>query len=161
MLSTLLSLAAPRSSTTVVLLAAIAACGRGGSGDATGPEFSRAPREIRAEAGGLTQTLRLSATSLRAGDVLEIRSTLTNAGAQPVFAESRTCGLDLDMPEGLRGPDRWARCGGYSTAGPLAPGASLTDSERVVVAHRPGVHTIRVRHLLEPELWISVDVTVR
>jgi hypothetical protein len=162
MLSTLARLITPRGSATTALAAAIAACGSVERVHTTEPDFTAAPRQVSAAAGGLTQRLTISATSLRPGDVLELRSTIVNdGGAESIAATTRACGLDVDAPSGLRVPDLRLRCGAYSMSGSLAPGESRIEHEQIAIGDRPGVHTLRVRHLLEPELWVSIDVEVR
>jgi hypothetical protein len=160
MLATVATLITPRGSTAAALLLALSACGGGEPGATTAPELDPATRQASAAVGDLTQTVTLSATSLHPGDVLELRSTVVNGGARPVVATTRTCGFDVEAPPGVRGPDFWARCGAYSMSGPLAPGESRTEQEHVVIGDRPDLHTLRVRHLVEPELWVEVKVRI-
>jgi hypothetical protein len=107
---------------------------------------------------GLVQTIRIADTHPATGETLRIESVITNegTGARPVT--SRICGMDLDT--GLRfEPD--VRCAGYSMGGTLAPGDSRIGVEQGVIASRPGTYSVRLRHLLDPEQWVSFQITVR
>jgi hypothetical protein len=108
--------------------------------------------------GLLRQEIRLSPAQPRQGDTLWITSVLTSFGADVVSA--RTCGLDLRGPLELRDP--FFRCAAYSIhRDPLAAGDSLVESDGGIVLSAPGRYELQVRHLLEPELWVRVSVTVR
>lgn len=138
-------------------LAALAGCSRGVlSPDSEAREQTLTRRYDGP--GGLVQTIRVSRAEPSPGDTLRIESVITNEGDQPVNVTSRICGLDLQTE--LRfGPQ--FRCGGFSRHGPLAPGASIRESEGGVVTSRPGTYSVRLRHLLEPEKWVSFQITVR
>lgn len=53
------------------------------------------------------------------------------------------------------------RCGGFSTQGALAPGDSVRRWEGGVLVSGPGTYSVRLRHLLLPERWVTFQVTVR
>jgi hypothetical protein len=108
---------------------------------------------------GLEQTVRLSPADPAPGDTLEIASIVVNGTAAPVDVASRICGLDLETPLPLTNP--FISCAGYSVHGALAPGDSLQGFDRRVVSGLPGTYTLRVRHLLNPDVWVEVPVTVR
>jgi hypothetical protein len=109
-------------------------------------------------AAGLVQTISISDTHPAQGETLRIESILTNEGASPQAVTSRICGLDLDTALRFE-PD--VRCAGYSIGGTLAPGASRVEVEEAVIASRPGTYSVRLRHLLDPEQWVSFQITVR
>lgn len=121
----------------------------------------RAPAVLVEGPGGLVNTLTLSATQLARGDTLRIGSSVTNEGTAPVAAETRICGLDVEAADGFRAPDPWGRCGGYSQGGDIGPGEVRVSSESILVGGAPGLYTLRVRHLLRPELWVTATVEVR
>lgn len=108
--------------------------------------------------GSLVQTIRLSTAEPTPGDTLWIESTVVNEGGQPVSVESRICGLDLRTE--LRFAPQ-VRCGGYSMQGQLAPGDSVRSTEGGVLTSGPGTYSVRLRHLLQPEKWVTFQVTVR
>jgi hypothetical protein len=108
--------------------------------------------------GGLVQTIHIADTQPATGETLRIESVITNEGAQTRAVTSRICGLDLDT--GLRF-EEGIRCMGYSAGGTLAPGHSRVTVEEAVIASRAGTYSVRLRHLLDPEQWVSFQITVR
>jgi hypothetical protein len=142
----------PIRSTLVLLSLATVACGTQAA-PLTGPRVVVTPQ-------GLEQTVRLSPAEPKTGDTLDIRSIVVNGTAAPVDVVSRICGIDLETTLNLTSTSNVA-CGGYSVQGPLAPGDSLLGFAGGVVASGPGQYTLRVRHLLDPDVWVDVPVTVR
>ena len=122
------------------------------------PATLTGPRVVVTEQ-GLEQTVRLSPAEPAPGDTLEIASIVVNATAAPVDVASRICGLDLETPLTLTNP--FFSCAGYSMASELTPGDSLQGFDRRVVGGLPGTYTLRVRHLLNPDVWVEVPITVR
>jgi hypothetical protein len=106
---------------------------------------------------GLVQTLRIADTQPAHGETLRIESVITNEGAAPTAVTSRTCGLDLQTTLRL---DHGVRCAGYSEGGVLAPGGTRMVVEEAVITSRPGTYSVRLRHLLDPEQWVSFQITV-
>jgi hypothetical protein len=138
--------------TTLVLLSfAIIACGTPPA-PLTGPRVVVTPQ-------GLGQTVRLSPAEPATGDTLDILSVVVNQTTAAVDVESRICGLDLESS--LKLTNAFPSCAGYSMRGALAPGDSLQGFARRVVAGPSGTYTLRVRHLLDPDVWVEVPVTVR
>lgn len=141
----------------LLLGAALSGCGEG---------LLDSDRDARGEAltlrydgpGGLVQTVRISRSEPATGDTVWIESTITNQGSQPVHVKSRICGFDLET--NLRFAPQ-VRCGGHSMQGPLAPGDSLRSAEGGVLTSGPGTYSVRLRHLLDPERWVSLRITVR
>jgi hypothetical protein len=140
--------------TAVVGLVA-AACGEP---SATGPELDAGIVRQTTES-GLVQELRFEPVEPRVGDTVLIRSTVTNRGSSAVETESRTCGLDIETD--LAYADPFLRCGGYSQTVDLPVGGSLAGSEQFVVTGAAGSYRLRVRHLLSPEQWVTVQLRVR
>jgi len=139
--------------TTLVLLSlATIACSGTPSASLTGPKVVVTPQ-------GLEQTVRLSPAEPAPGDTLDIVSVVVNGTAEPVDVSSRICGLDLESS--LKLTNAFLSCAGYSMQGALAPRDSLLGFARRVVAGEPGEYTLRVRHLLDPEVWVEVPVIVR
>ena len=120
--------------------------------------FLTGPRVV-ITAQGLEQTVRLSPAEPATGDTVEITSIVVNQAGGEVDVASRTCGLDLQTSLTLTNP--FIRCAGYSVQGTLAAGDSLVGFDRRVVSGLPGNYTLRVRHLLNPDVWVDVPVTVR
>jgi len=139
--------------TTIVLLSfAAIACSSTPSASLTGPKVVVTPQ-------GLEQTVRLSPAEPAPGDTLNIESIVVNGTAAPVDVVSRICGMDLETTLKLTYAN--LACAGYSMQGALAPGDSLLGFAGGVVASAPGQYTLRVRHLLDPDVWVDVPVTVR
>jgi hypothetical protein len=116
---------------------------------------------IRAEASGLEHRVTLTPSEPTAGGDVQIHSVVTNRGTESVTLSSRICGLDFGGNLELAYPNGSAVCGGFSTAGPIAPGESRTNTDVNRVASAPGIYTLRVRHALQPELWVEMLVVVR
>ena len=118
----------------------------------TGPQVVITPQ-------GLEQTVRISPAEPKTGDTLDIRSIVVNGTAAAVDVVSRICGMDLETTLSMTHPG--LACAGYSMHGPLAPGDSLLGFAGGVVVSAAGQYTLRIRHLLDPDVWIEVPVTVR
>lgn len=143
----------------LVALAAVAACS---SGPSSSPETRGA--EGRAQAslpGGLLQRVTLQPAVLVDGRDVEIRSVLINQGSAPVAVTTRMCGLDYAGALELTHPPEVLKCAGFSATSTLAPGDSLVDGDLMRVASAPGEYELRVRHVLDPEKWLSLRVIVR
>jgi hypothetical protein len=137
---------------TVVLLSlAGLACG-------THPATLTGPRVVITPQ-GLEQSVRLTPAQPAMGDTVAIASIVVNLATGSVDVSSRICGLDLESSLSLANPFGW--CAGYSMQGALAPGDTLRGFDRRVVGGVPGTYTLRVRHLLDPDVWVEVPVTVR
>jgi hypothetical protein len=53
-------------------------------------------------------------------------------------------------------------CAAYSATRTLAPGDSIVQQDRRVVAASSGAYTVRVRHVVPPSgLYVDVPITVR
>jgi hypothetical protein len=74
-----------------------------------------------------------------------------------VPVSSRICGLDvrtdLELVAGVM-------CAGYSQGGVLRAGASRREEVRYTVASPPGRYTLRIRHALDPEIWVAAELEV-
>jgi hypothetical protein len=139
--------------TTLALLSlTIVACGTQPA-SLTGPQIVITPQ-------GLEQTVQLSPAEPKTGDTLDIRSIVVNGTAAPVDVVSRICGIDLETTLKLTYTSNVA-CAGYSMQGALAPGDSILGFAGGVVTSGPGTYTLRVRHLLNPDVWVEVAITVR
>jgi hypothetical protein len=115
----------------------------------------------RAVAPGLEQRVTLTPAEPRAGGDVRIRSVITNRGSRPVNLESRICGLTLEGNLRLEMPPDIGVCEGFSMGGAIAAGESRESSELRRVASPPGTYTLRVKHALQPELWVEMRVVVR
>jgi hypothetical protein len=138
--------------TTLALLSfTITACGTQPA-SLTGPQIVITPQ-------GLEQSVRLSPAVPAPGETLDITSVVVNKTTSAVDVTSRICGLDLESSLAL--VNSTVHCAGYSAQGELAAGDSVLGFERRTVAGKAGDYTLRIRHLLDPAVWIEVPVTVR
>ena len=135
--------------------AALAACANGT--EPTTPGGPDATASV-AFADGLVQTVTLSPQPVATGDILTIRSVITNRGAGPVTLERRACGLDLGGTLVVTYPPTMMRCAAYSMTGPLAPGDSAVGIEYKQVASRAGLYELRVQHALHPAAAVTLPV---
>lgn len=142
----------PIRSTMVLLSVSAIACSNTPSASLTGPRVVVTPQ-------GLEQTVRLSPAEPATGDTLVITSTVVNGTGAAVDVTSRICGIDVETALKLAGPNM--ACAGYSMHGELAPGDSLLGSALGTVASGPGTYVLRVRHLLNPDVWVEIPITVR
>ena len=146
---------AARRTLVLTLLAFVAGCA-----DAT-TAIPSGSAVTRAEPSGLEHRVTLTPSEPTAGSDVQIHSVITNRGPESVALNSRICGLDFDGDLDLAHPNGSAACGGYSMGGSIAPGESRTNTGLNRVASAPGVYTLRVRHALQPELWVEIRVVVR
>jgi hypothetical protein len=133
----------------------VAGCGEP---TATAPELDAGVVRLTTQS-RLVQEVRIEPAEPRVGDTVVIRSTVTNRGAARVETESRICGLDIQTE--LAYADPFARCAGYSQTVELGVGRSVMASDQFVVTGAPGSYPLRVRHLLSPEQWVSIQLRVR
>lgn len=118
---------------------------------------SRQAYTVQARVDDLVQTIEFSQARPAPGDTLRIESVVVNHG-EARDVEARICGLDLETDLELTDP--FARCAGYSTSGQLASGDSLRSSDAGVIESGAGTYRVRVRHLLDPERWVAVEIEV-
>jgi hypothetical protein len=140
-------------------LGALVACDDGATVDGlTAPVLNTASLERTAD--GLHQRVTVSPIRPANGDTVAIRSVLVNRGAAPMRVEHVVCGLDYERASILQNP--FVMCAAYSATATLAPGDSIVQQDRRVVAARPGAYTVRVRHVVPPSgLHVDVPITVR
>ncbi len=127
-----------------------------------------APRERAAEGeasvtlpGGLTQHVRLEPTEPTGGLNVTLHSAIVNGGSDAVAVTARICGLDYAGALELTHPPEVMKCAGVSQSTMLAAGDSLVVGDIMRVTSPPGTHELRVRHALDPERWVSLEVVVR
>ena len=107
----------------------------------------------------IVQTLQLLNPGLRVGDTLKLRSILRNVSDKPVTVEYVNCELDLEGD--LRTEAPLILCFAYSSETTLAPGQQIVGDLQRRLASGPGRYTIRVKHLLNPDVWVPAELTVR
>ncbi len=107
----------------------------------------------------IVQTLRLLNPGLRTGDTLKIESRLKNVGDKPVAVEHVVCELDIEGDLVTEAP--FILCAAYSIRGTLAPGQEVVGQLQRRITSPAGRYTIRVRHLLDPAVWVPAELTVR
>ncbi len=124
------------------------------------------PVESTFLANGLEQQIRIEPAGQPfddTGEVFRLTSRLVNRGSEPVTVRVVTCWLD--PKENLRASaELVARaipgCVAQANVLTLAPGEGGTVSF-LGQLDRPGRHTIRVRHALDPEFWGEIRVVAR
>ncbi|HKG95695.1 MAG TPA: hypothetical protein VKA84_27545 [Gemmatimonadaceae bacterium] len=142
-----------------LLALSVAACA---APEPTGEELGVVPNApvTRTAPGGLRLIVRLSDNRPRSGEIFSVSSVIVNDGAAPIRVTSRICGLDVRSDAELA-PTGFAMCAGYSMQGMLAPGDSVVGSMPIALnVEQTGTHTLTVRHLLEPDVWVDVGVKV-
>jgi hypothetical protein len=107
----------------------------------------------------IVQTLRLLNPGLRTGDTLKLESVLKNVSDKPVTIEHVVCELDLESDLQTEAP--FILCFAYSVRGTLAPGEQAVGTLQRRIVSGPGRYTIRVRHLLDPDVWVPAELTIR
>ena len=110
---------------------------------------------------GVVQRVAVSNVAPCLGEDIQIHSELEVTATQPVALAARICGLDLDGDLDLRWPPEIGTCGGSSVSGTFVPGSLLQSGMVQRVHSRSGSYTLRIRHSLEPSLWLSIPVVVR
>lgn len=116
---------------------------------------------------GLEQQIRVEPASKELDDtgvVFNLKSTLVNRGSAPVTVRVVTCWLD--PKENLRADVELVTraipsCVQTPNVLTLAPGEASNTLWFTGQFDRPGRHTIRVRHALDPEFWGEITVRAR
>ncbi|HEV8399500.1 MAG TPA: hypothetical protein VGQ18_06610 [Gemmatimonadales bacterium] len=142
----------PLTRNAIVLLSVVGLACRAEPAALTGPRVVVTPQ-------GLEQTVRFTPEEPATGDTLDVTSIVVNETHAAVDVSSRICGLDVESS--LKLTNAFLSCAGYSMQGELAVGDTLQGFARRVIAGPPGNYTLRVRHLLNPDVWVEVGITVR
>jgi hypothetical protein len=154
-----------RSGISVSAIAVLAAAACGGNGTAPAqtedpvPNLDRGVPLAWQARPTIVQTLRLLNPGLRVGDTLKLESVLKNVGTEPVSIEHVVC--ELDIEGNLKTEAPLILCFAYSVKGTLAPGEQVVSTLQRKIASEPGRYSIRVRHLLDPAVWVPAELTVR
>jgi hypothetical protein len=143
---------------TVAALLALSACSAGKVLE---------PFESTFLSNGLEQQIRVEPVSAELDDtgvMFNLKSTLVNRGSDPVTVRVVTCWLD--PKENLRADvELVARaipgCVPEPNVLTLAPGQASRTLWFTGQFDRPGRHTIRVRHALDPEFWGEITIRAR
>jgi hypothetical protein len=145
-----------------ILLLSASACGGNGAGPSQTedpvPDLDRGTALAWQARPTVVQTLRLLNPGLRVGDTLKLESTLKNVGNMPVSIEHVVCELDLEGD--LKTYSPLILCFAYSVRSTLAPGQEVSSRLERVINSEAGRYTIRVRHLLDPDVWVPAELTV-
>ncbi len=145
-----------------VIVLSASACGGNGSTPAQAedpvPDLDRGTGLAWQARPTIVQTLRLLNPGLRVGDTLKLESTLKNVGNAPVSIEHVVCELDLEGD--LKTYSPLILCAAYSVRSTLAPGQEVSSRLERVINSEAGRYTIRVRHLLDPDVWVPAELTV-
>jgi hypothetical protein len=156
---------ATRATAALSMIAILAASACGGNGSSPAqiedpvPNLDRGVPLAWQARPTIVQTLRLLNPGLRTGDTLKLESVLRNVSNQPVSIEHVVCELDLDGELKTEAP--FILCFAYSVRGTLAPGEEVKGLLQRRIVSPPGRYTIRVKHLLDPEVWVPAELTVR
>lgn len=143
---------------TFVLLS-VTACDGGGVLE---PEFDAETGQFRVQSPRhpqLLQVVQLTPLSPARGDTLRIEAMLVNLGRSSITVWTRSCGLSTRGTLGLGHP--FFVCAAYSGLHTLAPGDTIKGFDQFAVESGAGSHSLEVMHLVEPELWVPLPVTVR
>ena len=147
---------------TAVALLAAAACGKNGTTPAQTedpvPNLDLGVARSWQARPTIVQTLRLLNPGLRTGDTLKLESVIRNVSDKPVTIDYVVCELDLEGE--LRTEAPFIMCFAYSVRGTLAPGEQAVGHLQRRIVSGPGRYTIRVRHLLDPDVWVPAELTV-
>ncbi len=150
------------SASAIVLLTA-SACGGNGTAPAQTedpmPNLDRGVALAWQARPTIVQTLRLLNPGLHVGDTLRLESVLKNVGTQPVTIEHVVCELDIEGDLKTEAP--LILCFAYSVRGTLASGEQTVGTLQRRVVSEPGRYVIRIRHLLDPAVWVPAELTVR
>lgn len=137
----------------------LAACEGGGVVE---PEFDAERGQFRLQSPRrpqLLQIVRLTPLSPAPGDTLRIDAMLVNLGRSSITVWTRACGLSTRGTLGL--DHSFIVCAAYSGLHTLAPGDTVKGFDRFEVESGAGTYSLEVMHLVEPELWVPLPVTVR
>ncbi len=142
------------------LAAGTAACSSATTIDGiTAPSLSTTPVERTAD--GLQQRVVITPARPATGDTIDVRSVLVNRGSAPVRVEHVVCGLDFETGRDALLANPFIHCAAYSITSTLAPGDSVVQHDRRVIAAPAGSYTIRVRHVVPPHpLYVDVPLMV-
>jgi hypothetical protein len=147
---------------TAIACLTVSACGGNGAAPAQiedpVPDLDRGVALAWQARPTIVQTLRLLNPGLRVGDTLKLESVLKNVSDKPVSIEYVVCELDLEGE--LKTESPFILCFAYSIRGTLAPGQQVTGTLQRRIVSGPGRYTIRVRHLLDPDVWVPAELTV-
>ncbi|MGZ8378973.1 MAG: hypothetical protein ACXW0Z_17220 [Gemmatirosa sp.] len=140
-----------------------AACSSAASVDAiTAPPPSLSTTPVERTSDGLQQRVVITPARPATGDTIGIRSVLVNRGTAPVRVEHVVCGLDYETGRDQLLANPFVHCAAYSITSTLAPGDSVVQHDRRVVAAPAGSYTVRVRHVVPPhDLYVDVPLTVQ
>lgn len=146
---------------TLVILAALLALSACSAGKVL------EPFESTFLSNGLEQRITVEPGSKQVDDtgvMFNLKSTLVNRGSGPVTVRVVTCWLD--PKENLRADVELVTraipsCIPEPNVLTLAPGQASNTLWFTGQFDRPGRHTIRVRHALDPEFWGEITVRAR
>jgi len=121
-------------------------------------EFDRDVGLVRVRLGTLEQTVRVLPPNPAYDDTVAIVSEVVNRGILSTLVTYRMCGLDVDTELELPWPG--FMCLAYSATDRIQPQDTIPGYHLGVIKSPPGQYTLRVRHLLKPELWVDVSIIV-
>ncbi len=141
-----------RAVAALVLVTLALACGDGPT------ELDRDVGLVRVRLGTLEQSIAVVPPNPAYSDTVTLVSEVVNRGALSRMVTYRICGLDVDTELELPWPG--GVCLGHSATGRVQPGDTILGYHLGVIESPPGEYALRVRHLLEPELWVDVSIVV-
>jgi hypothetical protein len=106
----------------------------------------------------IVQTVRLLTPGVRQGDTLRIESRLKNVSTQSVNIHRLVCEVDIETSLQMEGP--FIHCIIGVLDGPLAPGEEDTRTVSRRILSPPGRYNVSIRHLLQPDVWVTAELTV-
>ena len=141
-----------------LLTAALCACGNPVEVEEIGPGF------VRVSIGDLEQTVEVTPRDPKVGERIDIWSVVINRGDDQESPVAHLCELavsggtlELDVsPDPSSG-----RCMlSHGRIGLSAGDSTVLSSGPWEVVSEPGTYNVRVRHLLDPDVWVTVPVVV-
>ena len=138
----------------VLLTAAISACNNPVEVEESEPGY------VRVSIGDLEQTVQITPRRPKVGETIRIGSLIINRGHDQVRITKRDCALEIGGTLELQRAPVYT-CGSVSSEGDLAAGDSTgISSHSWRVSSESGQYYLRVRHLLDPDVWVTVPVVV-
>jgi hypothetical protein len=133
----------------LVLIATLDACG--------GPT----PFDVSLDTNvGLVQTVRVSNVEPKQGEHIDFLSTVKNPTASPIDAVILVGTLGFSGNLRIENTNNFSLGFGPLSA-PVAPGDSLIEAVSMIVQSPPGVYSVQVHHIVDPDVAVTVQITVK
>jgi len=119
------------------------------------------PLEVRTDTDvGLVQIVRVSNVEPKQGETIDFLSTVRNPTSSPISAEILEDCLGFDGDLRMENTNNFS-FGCWSVPGPLLPGDSMVEGVSMIIKSPPGVYSVRVQHIVDPDVAVAVKITVK